>query len=325
MAPLNAHSLAGLDFAFIQANQIKGAVMQWGNACREAMVPDEGRPQSMLALRRGWLDDLQLARQLMNATWDIQEHRGASMAVLSGDAQFMSSVRAIGLRIERRFGIIEQLLTDLGLRSILPWDNVVGGWATVCEGWRGDDVIHNFEFHCYLVEQMLNAIKTLLRRAEQWQGSPLQDFPLKFVLVDLPQQTESIGRLRALATHVTAARSSDVLLVQKIRFLIRQVSDQQTSLNHQASKLVADWGRSASAFMELQLNDGQLQRLLGLLDAVTQADWAKVDSARHVFDQASRVMLVYSRAVEQGVSLAEQAVDAHLEYWIVHGVTRKGA
>lgn len=279
----------------------------------------EERPldsSSLIELRRHWLEQLQLAHYLMGATWDIQEHRGASMAVLAGDAQFMGNVRAIGRRVDRRFSLIEHLLKDLGLTSSLNWTNVEGAWTTVRDGWQGDGVLHNFEFHCYLVDQLLNANKMLLRLAENWHLAPLARFPLKYVLVDLPRQTEVLGQIRALATHVTAARSLDNLLLQKIKFLMKQASDHQVAIHHDAGLLVTEWGRAASAFLELQLNDGQFSRLLALIESVVAGDWSKSQSARHVFEQSSKVMAVYSKAVDQGIALTEAVIANFVEEWV---------
>ncbi len=164
------------------------------------------------------LDALSLIQQLVQILKAVQRHRGMSMGALGGSPSFKEEIYQLQSQLERHFQMLEVFSQRSGrLISSLQQENLLSAWVTISQDWQDDSVILNYELHCHLVEQLLTLISGLGKQLEtplyiaddEDTSLPSQRFNylemLHFSTRLMPEVAEQIGRIRALATYVSAS------------------------------------------------------------------------------------------------------------------------
>lgn len=181
---------------------------------------------------------------LCELTKSAQQHRGATMGYLSGEPAFMEKIEQLQLSIERTLLFLQQL--DDNQSGCIPKEqllNISNDWKTILIGWRDDQVMHNFEFHCHLID----TLNKLIRHCVSNQLMPHlnsngqdQQFLLDTLFVQLPNTIESLAMLRGLSTNVAVIKACGTDSHAKMSYLLKEIPRQHKALIKALSQLMPD-------------------------------------------------------------------------------------
>ena len=168
-----------------------------------------------------------IVRHLIPLIIAIQQHRGASLALLEGDESFHDQVHMLRQDVSRRFDVIRQLNTSLG--EVISDSQCHANhetWEAFISKWREDGVIGSFDFHNALLERLLQVVWQIVEDASYFYPTrsttlsssgvlnPLVDTQpadtrkrdhqliVRLVTKDIPLLIENIAKARGLSVHL---------------------------------------------------------------------------------------------------------------------------
>ena len=241
----------------------------------------------------------------------IQQHRGASTAVLSGDALFLPLVERRQKSIQRMLCILEHV-NNGAAEVIAPTaiEKIINEWKTILIGWRQDKLMDNFQFHSHLVESLhkligVSMIEKLLPELglEDEAVKPL----FKAIFIKLPQLNEYLAMLRGLCTDVAVRKSGGESNKAKIAYLVKLVRKESDRVSRLLEQL-AETLKTAPAVDIIIRQKTQLNRLLVTVE-VTILESEEIHAhGSHLFDMATDIIDAYWLAIEQGIQQADHYV-----------------
>ncbi len=275
---------------------------------------------------------LLLVRHINPLIIAIQQHRGASLALLEGDESFTGQVSTLRQDITTRLNIIRSLNALLGY--IMPDDQcreIEERWEVFVSKWREDGVIGNFEFHNELIEQLMAVLIEIVEDARYFSPTSqditvsaegrttaaslgvVSDDQLKVVELvtrDIPMLIENIARTRGLSVHMAVLGRCEpdqkVMLNQLLQTIIHKKERIRTT--HRG--LSRETLKSLPALMETLLHEHKLVDLLVLIkEQILLPESIDIDS-HMLFRFATEIIQVYSAVIEQGISLIQRNLDA---------------
>lgn len=177
------------------------------------------------------LTNLKLLCQL---TKSVQKHRGASMGYLSGETAFLAITERQQASIERIFLTLElHNANDRASLSSREIEQLANDWNTIKLGWREDQILHNYNFHSYLIECLQRSIRsTLLGALQAHPEVPLiiEKSLLEIVFVTLPDTIEALATLRGLSTNATVVKACGSDTHMRIAFLCKDIPKRKRAL-----------------------------------------------------------------------------------------------
>ena len=181
---------------------------------------------------------------LCQLTKAVQQHRGATMGFLSGEPAFFNQIESLQSKIDKIF----LLLNHLGdcNEPIIPIDqlnNIANDWTTILIGWRDDHLLHNFEFHGHLIDTLNKLIRYCMSTYILVFLDNSDENPrhlLDTILVQLPNTTESLAKIRGLSTNVAVIKACGTESHAKISYLLKAIPEQSKQLVHSLEHLMPD-------------------------------------------------------------------------------------
>ncbi len=272
---------------------------------------------------------LTLMRQLNRLISAIQIHRGVSLAHLAGDGLFTDDVTQIQAQINHRWQVF-RLSVDGFETLISPQEqqNIQHSWNMVSHDWEGDALLENFEYHSFLIDQLLQISGGLGRELESpldshnaaQNTSAHEESVLGLVCRKIPELIEYLARVRGLATHSAVVGRCDDEHQKKLRYWVQCVERQSRGLTqgealHESLEktLKLDWP-SFSVFRDYEL---KLAFFLNTVNKDIVGARGKKADARQLFSLASEIIEVYVEGVDGGISLLQSTLEAELEAWLV--------
>lgn len=176
---------------------------------------------------------------ILNLSRFIQRHRGATLALLGGDASFRGQVETLQKQTSAEFDYLQCLNTSAD-QPMTPsdYEQLTLGWLTIIKDWENDDLHHSFEFHSHLLELIIRIAKQL---SESVLGMPsgLENnealrsrvdnsflYPLSNLsqtcVVDLYELVEYLARIRGLGTHMAVIGQTDKDLGSRVSFWLQE-------------------------------------------------------------------------------------------------------
>lgn len=273
------------------------------------------------------LDALSLVQQLVQILKAVQRHRGMSMGALGGSPSFQQEIRQLQLQLERHFQMLEVFSHKSGkLINSLQQENLLSAWVTISQDWQEDSVILNYELHCHLVEQLLTMISGLGKQLEtplypdtDNSSLPSQRFSylemLHFSTRLMPEVAEQIGRIRALATYVSASHLCDQDFRTKLGYLIQCTRVNNEKLRHHIKRVENKPDAELLLLGQLKSYELKLAFLLSMVENDILGDKVQADS-RRIFDLATDIIDLYLRAVIEGTQVLQKWMEADIQILI---------
>ncbi len=271
------------------------------------------------------LDALSLVQQLVQILKAVQKHRGMSMGSLGGSPAFQADIQKLQQQLERHFQMLAVFSHRSGkLISPQQQENLSSAWVTISHDWHEDSVILNYELHCHLIEQLLTMIAGLGKQLETPLTLPpnsSDEFPsqrfnylemLHFSTRLMPEVAEQIGRIRALATYVSASHLCDQDFRTKLGYLIQCTRVNNEKLRHHIKRVENKPDAELALLGQLKSYEVKLAFLLSMVESDILGDKVQADS-RRLFDLATDIIDLYLRAVIEGTQVLQKWLEADMQ------------
>lgn len=270
---------------------------------------------------------LTLMRQLNRLVSAIQKHRGVSLARLAGDGLFVDDVSQVQAQVNQRLEVwrlsVEQFDRLVPLRD---QQNIQHGWHTVCNNWEEDALLENFEYHSFLIDQLLQLNGGLGRKLETSLLSMNQtalddttdnDPVLSLVCRRLPELVEDLARIRGLATHAAVVGECHEDHQKKLLYWLQCVERKNKELISNIESLGSKVQKEWRALSELKNYELKLAFFLNTVKKdIVRARSGKAD-ARQIFTLGTEIIDVYVEGVDGGITLLKTKLEAELEAWLI--------
>jgi hypothetical protein len=262
------------------------------------------------------LNTLILARHLTLLIIETQRHRGASMAVLAGNREFLPRVKQSQKVIWRYLAVIEQLNQNSGgLISDEKLQSINHDWQVLIEHWQTDPVMTNFEFHNHFIDSMVKLAWEQVGSARLIQGGEAEGVSrmvLNITLKLMPELLENIARLRGLATHVCSLGHSDVDFDGRFISLISSLNMNKEKMRIVCKALQHDTLRAVPSLPEILLHDHKLDQLQQMVSStIIGSDSIELNS-KDLFDFASDIIDTYSQVIHDGITFFRRKIEREL-------------
>jgi hypothetical protein len=246
---------------------------------------------------------------LCQSTKAIQHHRGATMAWLSGEESYSTSIKLLQSDIQKIFNLIKHIqkthpytITEADL------DNMTSNWNSILIGWTRDSVMQNFEFHCHLVEVLKRALrhcdKALIERLPH---SHHNNELTSLLFNNLYDHIESLARLRGLSTNAAIIKACGQDSKAKLSYLLKDIPKQQQEIITYSQKLVPNFDVSP-IFQLIESNEKDLRRLLFSIQIqILESSEINMDSYS-LFQLATDIIQNQWHCLGQGIHLVDQFI-----------------
>ncbi|ALP53793.1 hypothetical protein Tel_11985 [Candidatus Tenderia electrophaga] len=268
------------------------------------------------------LNTLILARHVTLLMIEAQKHRGASLAVLAGNREFMPRVVQSQQVIRRYLAVIDhlnrhsgKLIADAHMRTLKR------DWLALIEHWQTDPAMTNFEFHNHFIDSMIKHIWQLvgdarLARARVESGGAampgMSKLVLNITLKLMPELLENIARLRGLATHVCSLGHSDTEFDSRFVSLIHALNMNKEKMRIVCRALQHDTLRAVPSLPEILLHDHKLDQLQQTVTRNISGAASIQLNSKELFDFASDIIDSYSQVIHDGISFFRRRIEREL-------------
>ncbi|MBT0961311.1 methyl-accepting chemotaxis protein [Denitromonas iodatirespirans] len=136
----------------------------------------------------------------------MQRHRGASAAVLGGDASIAPTRERLAGELDQAMGAVDSAIAGPGRAFALDsaWASIKSHWPAL-RGGTPNDIVANVKQHTQMIEETMRMLGDI-GAAAGLAMDPAVDTSnmLAALLGPLPEMTERLGRMRALGASVLA-------------------------------------------------------------------------------------------------------------------------
>ena len=250
---------------------------------------------------------LNLCSQILELITDIQQHRGATLAILAGDDFFESRLGVIKPRVLKSLQEVQALRENFITNN--TWETLCAEWFTVNYHWRQDNAFHNFELHTHLIQQLLKLFKDFCD-SSNFQNLEKSFIPLaRLTLQEFPELMETTAQIRGIGTHCLASGNGEKIFTDRLGFLCRYFTRITDHLNavYNINELLAEdspWYDIISSWrsIERQINDGFKSN-----NDVT---------ADSFFNNNSLLVFQTKQCIKIGIKRLRNATDTDIQEWI---------
>ncbi len=310
-------------------------------------APNTGKNKTLddtfTSLFRQRQDIFMLLKQLIQMIKAVQRHRGMSMGLLGGNNHFHDEFSKLQFQLANRLQLFIAFATQTqGFLSTRDQENLCSSWLTISHDWQEDSVIDNYELHCHLIEHLLTLVARLAKHLEDPMSALIvnetkpihlqtagtrhpnrlkQLEVLHFSTRLMPAVTEQIGRIRALATYVTALGFCDTDYASKLRYVIQCTRVNNEKLRHQAKRMETILEKESSLLSPLKSYEIKLTFLLNMVeqDILKENGAISADSNR-LYEIATNIIDMYLHIVDEGMKILEQWHQNEIENWLISSV-----
>lgn len=274
----------------------------------------DSEPESETALVLQRTNAIFVIKTLCELSKVVQKHRGASIACIDGDEQFLPLVSHLQTQVRQIFEVLFQCEARQPMLSEARLEAMISDWRTIQANWQQDSVLQNYEFHSHLIEVLRvlqrSSIDSYLLNTELSINNPGFTQGVHTLFFDIPEYIELLAKLRGLSTHVLVSKNCDHDYAIRISFLRRTVQKESKQLNRTLKKM-------AEPFSDMQpLN--QLSEIVPMLDEfLLRVDQSILErkkvrgSSRQLFVLATKVIEFYWQIVVEGFSILDRYVFDH--------------
>lgn len=307
----------------------KQSVNESGTAVERDLNIDE--MQKVTEVYRERHSVLTLIRMLNHLVSAIQRHRGVSLAHLAGDGLFMEDVSQVQSQVNKRIWVMRHSCDHFD--HLVPEHvqaNIQQSWNTVCHDWEGDALLENFEYHSFLIDQLLQLSADLARRlgepialicdlpedALPRNNSPLSDWILSLVSRGVPQLIEHLAKIRGIATHSAVIGECDEEHDKKLRYWLQCAEQENRDLLRQIETMDTELRAGWRSLGELKNYELKLAFFLNTVSRdIIHGDCKRTD-ARKLFSLGTEIIDVYVEGVDGGIALLNSGLEDEFESWL---------
>lgn len=270
------------------------------------------------------LHTLNLVRHLNPLVIAIQQHRGASLALLEGDESFEPSVSGLRQDIAWRLNTLQLLNQAHGhIISEGEWNDIRTEWQGFLDRWRDEGITGNFEFHNRLLDRLIRLIWQVVENANGFlptASDPASQTPdsrdhhlvVQLVMRDLLLLIENIAMTRGLAVHTAVIGRCDPDHQAKLNHLLQSIGYQTEQIRTLHRGLQGDTLKKLPTLVATLLHEHKLSQLLQLIkNDVILPEEIGIDGHR-IFQAASEIIGIYSEVIGEGLDMIQKNLDASL-------------
>ena len=189
-----------------------------------------------------YLTNIKIIYRLTSA---IQQHRGCTMASLSGCIAFFDRIKELQAIVDKSFFALKLNNLQLGEimhRSQLSQTGI--DWKSIQQGWQNDTVLDNYEFHSHLIYDLNKITKQYLDEILDGCKPELRTQHERYfntILVELLGFIEQIAKLRGLCTNSAVLKVCGLVSYSRITFLIKDIRIKNNELTNQIGILSSEY------------------------------------------------------------------------------------
>lgn len=303
----------------------------------EPGVDQPNHPRQLNAVQFYLLSDaIQLIRELVALFRTLQRFRGASMAWAAGDLRFeLTSVQLVEELARNRLILNLFRTTRNDLLPVVDWQRLNHGLDTIIRQNEARQHWENYDHKTELLEFIIGLIRrvaigsnyfsvsqqtTKRCRAKQQVVSPKNERKLiNLVFVETLQFTETMGRLRALATYANIVADPDPALIQQLINTDAAIYRQLDRFRRHAKDFQPYALKGIPSLVERQVNETRLLQLTRLVKEGIIDQGAEKPSSRHLFNLATEVIDVHLKIVYETLDYLAGKNQQHLHSWYQSG------
>lgn len=277
------------------------------------LVPKWGEQKSLFTILEG----------LIQLVQPIQRHRGSTIGFLGGEPSFALEIKNTADDINRQIYFLNELnkVNDRVI-SDNEMDQIIYAWTTISKDWQQDRIIENFEYHSFLIENLLKIINNCANRLASWQNGIAEkgglilgnqissSLPLiKIMFCDLMNLIEILAKLRGLGVCAIAAANSkgasefenDDHQRMRLKYLMQEFRYKKEELDKTLKALPKETARDLPTLKELRTFDMQSDKLIRILNNDFLTENSKSLDSTEYYDLCSELIGIYFQVVDQGV------------------------
>ena len=224
------------------------------------------------------------------------------MGYLSGEPSYLDQITPLQISIAKILVFLN--LQEIKQAPFIYHDqiaNISNDWKTILIGWKDDKVLHNFEFHCHLVETLKkllrNCMKEHLLPQLNRSGVDYQTL-LDAIFIEIPNNIESLAILRGLSTNAAVIKACGSESHAKLSYLLKEIPFQN-------KQLIAHIGHLMPELKTIKEQNIQLHKfLLSIQMSILDSEEITVDSST-LFTLSTEIINAHWFAIEQGILKVE--------------------
>ena len=245
----------------------------------------------------------------------VQRHRAASIAVINGEDDFLALTETLSDQIVTLFQVLQTSSQNYNAVSAEQLGYAQADWTAIAGGWQKDSVISNYEFHCHLVDILIQLTRYTLSMRVLPKGASSEPFTadIELALFDVLKHIELMGKLRGLATHAASSKRCDNDTQIRISFLIKQVGNEYQRLYPALRSLTGPLAEMPT-LKGLPKLKGKIEHLLDIIQRrILDAPRIRTNGTR-IYALSTEAIDLCWETVEQALQVVEnQMLDQYLQ------------
>ena len=248
---------------------------------------------------------------------EMQTHRGASMAMLSGGNEFIFTVIGAKRRVISCIHFIDNFSVQIGdEKKGDSWSQIKSEWKALNQQLQSDDCVSNFEFHSHLIDGLINMMMEVSKKvgetrlfeakSSSFHEGRARHLLLHICLKLMPCLVENIAKLRGLSTYLCVTGQADERVVSRLASLQQKINKNKEDLRQACKALPQASFSEVPALGAILLHEhklGQLQRLVQ--SKVMDVARMELDGGR-LFSMATETIEAYYQVMVDGLACFQQ-------------------